>query len=129
MSRNGSESMFGRATPKKTERYPKIWTQQCIWYCSVPQPQMCKFLREKKNMKRFNHRSKGMKRDKLNGTNGAEFADFRRFCLICADFRFSWKLQHFGGADFRRKPQETADCRRKPQNFTETRLSHLICPF
>ena len=57
-----------------------------------------------------------MKRDKLNGTNGAEFAVFHRFF---ADFRFSWELQHFGGADFRRKPQETADFRRKPQETAE----------
>ena len=59
--------------------------------------------------------SGGTKRDKLKGTNARNsqfFADFRRFLLI---FAFSWELQHFGGADFRRKPQETADFRRKPQ--------------
>ena len=33
--------------------------------------------------------SRGIKRDKLNGTNGAKFAVFRRFSLIFADFRFS----------------------------------------
>ena len=48
--------------------------------------------------------SRGIKRDKLKATNGAEFAASRRFSLIFADFRFSWELQHFGGADFRRKP-------------------------
>ena len=58
--------------------------------------------------------SRGNKRDKLKGTNGAEFAVFRRFSLMIADFRFSWELQHFRGADFRRKPQQTADFRRNP---------------
>ena len=55
--------------------------------------------------------------------------EIRRFSQIFADFRFSWELQHFGGTDFRRKPQETADFRREPQIFAETRLSHLVCPF
>ena len=32
---------------------------------------------------------KGNKRDKLNGTNGAKVALFRRFSLIFADYRFS----------------------------------------
>ena len=81
-------------------------------------------------------RSSGIKRDKLNGTNGAEFAVFRRFLPIFTDFRFSWKLQHFGGADFRRKLQETADFRRKPQKpadfcrnpFVPFSLSLLIPP-
>ena len=36
--------------------------------------------------------SRGIKRDKLNGTNRAEFAVFRRFSLSFADFRFSWEL-------------------------------------
>ena len=54
---------------------------------------------------------------------------FRRFSLIFTDFRFSCELQHFGGADFRRKLQKTGDFRRKPQIFAETRLSHLVCPF
>ena len=62
--------------------------------------------------------SRGTTRDKPTWTNRAEFAVFRRFLQI---FRLSWELQHFGGADFRRKPQ--------PQNFAETRLSHLACPF
>ena len=43
----------------------------------------------------------------------------RSFSQIFADFRFSWELQHFGGADFRRKPQETADFRRKPQETAD----------
>ena len=43
-------------------------------------------------------------------------------------FALSEELQHFGGATFRRKPQETAEVRRKPQNLAETRLSHLVCP-
>ena len=71
--------------------------------------------------------SRGIKRDKLNGTNGTEFAVFRRFSLIFADFRFSWELQHFGGADFRRKPQETAEFCRNP--FVPFSLSLLIPPY
>ena len=70
--------------------------------------------------------SRGTKRDKLNGTNRAEFAVFRRISLTFADFRFSWEVQHFGGADFRRKPQETADFRRNP--FVPFSLSLLIPP-
>ena len=62
---------------------------------------------------------KGNRRDKLNGTNRAEFAVFHRSSLILTDFRFSWKAQHFGGADFCRKPQETADFRRKAQEAAE----------
>ena len=73
--------------------------------------------------------SRGITRDKLNGTNRAEFAVFSQIFADFADFRFSWELQHFGGADFRRKPQENADFRRKPQIFAETRLSHLVRPF
>ena len=57
-------------------------------------------------------------RDKLKGTNGTKVFFF--FLLIFADFRFSWKL-HFGGADFRRKPQETADFRRNPQETADFR--------
>ena len=72
--------------------------------------------------------SSGIKRDKLNGTNGPKFAVFRRFSLIFADFRFSWELQHFGGADFRRKPQETADFRRKPQKPADFRRNPFV-PF
>ena len=53
---------------------------------------------------------------------------FRRFSLIFADFRFSWELQHFGGADFRRKPQETADFRRKPQKPADFRRNPFV-PF
>ena len=49
--------------------------------------------------------------------------EIRSFSLIFAIFR--WELQHFGGADFRRKPQETADFRRKPQIFAETRSASL----
>ena len=41
--------------------------------------------------------SRGIKRDKQNGTNGAKvavffFFFFRRFSQIFADFRFSWEL-------------------------------------
>ena len=75
-----------------------------------------------------NLNSRGIKRDKLNGTNQAEFAVFRRFSLIFADFRFSWELQHFGGADFRRKPQETADFRRKLQEIADFRRNRFV-PF
>ena len=71
-------------------------------------------------------RQGGSKRDKLNWTNRAEF--FRRFSLIFADFCASWESQHFGGADFRRKPQETADFRRKPQETADFRRN-LFVPF
>ena len=67
--------------------------------------------------------SRGIKRDKLNGTSRAEFAAFRRFSLIFADFRFSWGIYSTSGA------QIFAENRRKPQIFAETRLSHLVCPF
>ena len=70
----------------------------------------------------------GELKGKLNGTNQAEFAVFRRFSLIFADFRFPWELQHFGGADFRRKPQETADFRRKPQETADFRRNPFV-PF
>ena len=66
--------------------------------------------------------------------------EIRSFSLIFADFcRFSlsWELQHFRGADFRRKPQETADFRRKPQETADFRrnpfvpfsLSLLVLPY
>ena len=71
--------------------------------------------------------SRGINRNKLKGTNGAKFTVFRRFSLIFADFRFSWELQHIGGAGNRRKPQETADFRRKP--FVPFSLSLLIPPW
>ena len=57
--------------------------------------------------------------------------EIRSFSLIFADFadfRFSWELQHFGGADFRRKPQETADFRRKPQETADFRRNPFV-PF
>ena len=67
------------------------------------------------------------------GTNGAKFAVFRRFSLIFVDFRFSWEIQHFGSADFRRKPQENADFSQKTADFRRNRfvpfsLSLLIPP-
>ena len=46
------------------------------------------------------------------------FADFR-WLFQFADFRSSWELQLFGGADSRRRPQET-------EIFAE---NHLVCPF
>ena len=56
-----------------------------------------------------------------------------RLSLIFSDFRFSWELQHIGGVDFRRKPQDTAEFRRKPAGTADFRkkdlLSHLICPY
>ena len=55
--------------------------------------------------------------------NSQIFADFCRSSL------FLGIIEHLGGADFRRKPQETADFRRKPQISAETGLSHLVCPF
>ena len=73
--------------------------------------------------------SRGIKRDKLNGTNRAEFAVFRRFLQIFAfpgNYSIS-EAQIF--AENRRKPQIFAGNRRKPQIFAETGLSHLVCPF
>ena len=67
--------------------------------------------------------SRGIKRDKLNGTNRAEFAVF--FADVCR-FSLFLELQHFKGADFCRKPQETADSRRNP--FVPFSLSLLIPP-
>ena len=89
------------------------------WWCSrSPRPVI-----------HWEDKSRGIKRDKLNGTNGANsqffsqiFADFCRFLFLVGI------LQHFGGADFRRKPQIFAENRRKPQIFAENRLSHLVCP-
>ena len=40
----------------------------------------------------------------------------------------SWELQHFGGADFRRNPQETADFRRNPQETADFRRNPFV-PF
>ena len=51
----------------------------------------------------------------------------RGFSLIFADFRFSWKWEHFRGADSRRKPQETAEFCRNP--FVPFSLSLLIHPY
>ena len=70
--------------------------------------------------------SRGIKRDKPNGTNRAEFAVFSK---IFADFyRFSLFL---GIIAFRKRrfSQKTADLRRKPQIFAKTGLSYLVCPF
>ena len=60
----------------------------------------------------------------LKGTNSKGQTEpnphlFGRFSLIFADFRISWEVQHFGGADFRRKPQTFAETRRKLQIFAE----------
>ena len=64
---------------------------------------------------------------KLKGTNGGKLKAFRRFLLIFADFRFSWELQHFGGADLRRKPKKkTADFRSKPQETTDVRRNLFL---
>ena len=52
----------------------------------------------------------------------------RTFSQIFADFRLSWELQHFAGADLRRKPQETADFRRKPQETADFRRNPFV-PF
>ena len=73
--------------------------------------------------------SRGIKRDKLNGTNRAKFAVFRWFWQIFAfpgNYSIS-EVQIF--AENRRKPQIFAENRRKPQIFAETRLSLLVCPF
>ena len=71
--------------------------------------------------------SRGIERDKLEGTNGAKFAVFRRFSLIFADpgnYSIS-EAQIFG--DFRRKPQKTAKfCRNR---FVLFSLSLSIPPY
>ena len=71
-------------------------------------------------------RSRGIKRDKLKGINGAKSAVLF-FSQIFADFPLSWEFQHFGGADFRRKAQESADFRRN--RFVPFSLSLLIPPY
>ena len=45
---------------------------------------------------------------------GTERMYFHRFSQVFADFRFSWELPHFGGADFRRKPQDFRRFSQKP---------------
>ena len=50
---------------------------------------------------------------------------FAEFCWF--RFFFFWKWQHFGGADFCRKPHETADFRRKPQETAEF-CRKPVCP-
>ena len=70
---------------------------------------------------------RGINRDKLNGTNGAKFAVFRRSLQIFArprNYAFRWRF-----AETHRKPQNLAENPRKQQNFAEARLSHLVCPF
>ena len=62
---------------------------------------------EQNARKKARNHSRGLKRDKLHGTNRAEFQVLRRFLQI---FRFSWEFQHVGGADF-------AENCRKPQMF------------
>ena len=73
-------------------------------------------------------KSRGSKRDNLHGTNGAEFAVLFYLFFFLQIFVFSWELQHFGGADFRRKPQETADFCRKPQETADSRRNPFV-PF
>ena len=74
---------------------------------------------------------RGIKRDKLNGTNRAEFAVFQIF----ADFLPVLGITAFRSADFRRKPQENADFRRKPQESADIRRNqicivvHLVAPY
>ena len=117
---------------------PVVWETHGLTFSQRPrddnQNKICDF-------ERGGIGSRGTKRDKLNGTNRAEFAVFRRFSLIFADFRFSLgitalqkifaenrrKPQIF--TENRRKPLIFAENRRKPQIFAETRLSHLVCPF
>ena len=73
--------------------------------------------------------TRGIKRDKLNGTNGAKFAVFRRFSLILQIFVFPGKYsiseaQLF--AENRRFSQKTTGNRRILQKRV---LSHLVCPW
>ena len=81
--------------------------------------------------------SREIKSDKLHQTNWAKFAiSSQIFSLIFADCRFSQELQYFGGADFRRRPQDAADFQGKPRETAElfagahcNDLSNLVCPF
>ena len=50
---------------------------------------------------------------------------FADFCMI---FACPGNYTHFGGADFRRKPQETAHFRRKPQKPADFRRNPFV-PF
>ena len=73
--------------------------------------------------------SRGIKRDKRNGTNGARFAVFRWFLQIFA-FPGNYSIlevQIFAANG--RKPQIFAENCRKPQIFAEICSSHLVCPF
>ena len=70
--------------------------------------------------------SRGIKRDKLKGTNGAKFAGFSLIFAFPGNYSI-WEAQIF--AENRRKPQIFAENRRKLQIFAETGLSHLVCPF
>ena len=61
--------------------------------------------------------------------NGAKFpVFFCRVSLILADSRFFWEVQHLGGADFRRKPRESADFSRKQQESVDFRRNPFV-PF
>ena len=66
-------------------------------------------------------------RDQPQGRNGGKFA-VSLFCRFWWRILFcSWNLQHLGGADFHRKPQETAEsCRNL---FAPCSLSLLIPPY
>ena len=64
----------------------------------------------------------------IKGTNAAKLAVFRRLSQLSADFRFSWEVQHFGGADFRRRQQETVNFRRKPHRRFLQKPMCLIHP-
>ena len=48
------------------------------------------------------------------------------FADVCRVSLFSLKLEHSGGADFRRKPQKNAGFRRKTQETAEFRRNPLV---
>ena len=58
-----------------------------------------------------------------------------KFSISLANFKiliffnlWALRVQHLGGADFRRKAQNFAENHRKLHNFAQARLSHLVCP-
>ena len=122
------------ATPKSWPRSPNAsdWRLAIlpILCQSCPDPVKSATSNKKKHVPRLHfHRcilvttnSRGNKRDKLKGTNGARFAAFRRFSLILADFHFSWGSTALGNCRFSQKTAGNRRFSQKPQ------MSHLVWP-
>ena len=85
-------------------------------------------IQSKKDRAKSEFSSRGITRDKLNGTNGAKFAILRRFSLMFAVIRFFLlDTTAFGGAENCRKPQKVTESRRKPQETADF-CRNPICP-